>query len=117
MNKWQTYLTDILDVHGFLGLRNVAHNAYVQWIDNLAVWGDKAFLQGASLLDVEKPCCQFRCAISLPVHEKATAVSMNKGPDSSQGLENNFLHVDAFLHILDQLKKDITLIIIPGLCS
>lgn len=27
MNKQQTYLTDILDVHGFLGLRNVAHNA------------------------------------------------------------------------------------------
>lgn len=107
---------DILDVHGFLGLSNMAHDAYVQWVDNLAVWGDQAFLQSTSLLDVEKPCCQLRSAISLPIHEETTAVSMNKGPDSSQGLENYFLHVDAFLHVLDQLKKYFTLIVIPGLC-
>lgn len=107
-----TYLVDIFHIHSLLCQGHMADYSHIQWIDDLRVWWNHAVVQVCLCVDIEEPCGEFSDAVPLPVHKQAAAVCMDERADPLQDLEDHLFHIDALLHIFDQVIHDLAFFIL-----
>lgn len=102
-----SYLWDIFHINSLLGHGHVADYSQVERVDDFRVWWHHAVVQEGVFGDIEEPGGELGDAVPLPVHEQAAAVGVDESGDPLQDLEDHFLHVDALLHVFDQVVHDL----------